>query len=159
MKRPGAGSETAMRPAGASARDSVRVEYDRLELWVAGHLSASESADRAARLHVVALENALYQGEERFLVVEFPDSVWVVPGSTPGIDALGARLHACLGPRRGVVRSTMPTVPFAWRRRVGGFLPLFPIPRLARHVGHFAGSWTEVGPATDADIREFMGGA
>lgn len=144
---------------GGPGGDSARVEDDRLELWIAGRLSASESAERATCLHVVSLENALYQGEERFLLVEFPDSLWVIPSSTPGIDAVGARLHERLAKRHGVVRTSMPTVPFAWRRRIGGFLPLFPIPRLARHVGRLPDGCNRMGPATDADVRELMGGA
>jgi hypothetical protein len=85
------------------------------------------------RLYIVQLENALFQGDEPFYVAELADRIWVMPDGAAGLQPFLAALIPGLAVKNQVFEVAAQTCPFSWHERIAGVLPLFPVPRLARH--------------------------
>lgn len=106
-----------------------------------GMVVATVVVDTLLKLYRVQFENGLFHGEERFAVAVFPGQTWVVPPFTPGLDEFWA---ACLKVSNSFFEVAAPEIPWAWRKRVLGLLPLFPVPRLWIVRGPLPG-WLEDG--------------
>ncbi|MDJ0607784.1 MAG: hypothetical protein QNJ67_02320 [Kiloniellales bacterium] len=136
------------------ARDRLEISGGRARLIVGGRAREEVDCCTIEKLFVVRHEDQLYHGHEPFFVAVFPDRLWVVPEYTPGIDRFMKALAPRLSQEKRVYRALTPPRPFAWRMIILGFLPLFPIPRLAAHPLSSLPRWHESGPYSPAEVEE-----
>lgn len=94
-------------------------------------------------LYVVQQENPLYQGDEPFYALVVGAAVWVIPHFTAGLTELLAAVRPPLERRRGVVSVQDARLPWSWRRRLLGVLPLFPIPSLGSYPLSSLPRWSQ----------------
>ncbi len=136
------------------AKDRLEVSDGTVRLIAGGRTAAEAACEAIDKLFVVVHEDPLFQGDEPFYVAVFADRLWVVPDDTPGIGEFLGALAPALDRGRRVYRAVSPPRPFAWRKRVLGLLPLFPIPRLAAHPLSTIPAWREEGPFAPAEVAE-----
>lgn len=110
--------------------ESLRVDGPTIALIVNGKVLDKANVNDVTRLYVVTLENPIYQGEEPFYALVVGRVVWVIPYFTAGLQALLAAVRPVLERVRGVTQVKGAPLPWAWRKKLLGWLPLFPIPRL-----------------------------
>lgn len=109
-------------------RERLSVEGDTLFIWdSAGHKSEQRLQD-LSRVQVVFLANGLFQGEEPFYILAFEKSVWVIPDDAAGLVELWRAIKPVAQGR--VERVTDAHLPWTWRKRTFGLLPIFPLPRM-----------------------------
>ena len=143
-----------MKSAQGMARDRLEVVDGKARLIVGGRPRDAADCGTIERLVVVRHEDPLFHGDEPFFVAVFPDRLWVVPDCTPGVDRFIKALAPRLSQEKRVYRALTPPRPFGWRKKIMGFLPLFPIPRLAAHPLSSQPHWHESGPYSPAEVEE-----
>ena len=111
-----------------------------------------------ARLYVITQESTLFQGDEPFYVALFRDSLWVIPFFTAGVDEFIRSMGRGSGERAVIFRAVSRPVPFVWRKRLMGFLPVFPVPRLAQHSLSTLPELQGVEPLRRDEAAGMMGG-
>lgn len=142
----------------AMARDRLEVSGGRARLIVGGRRADEADCGAIERLTVVVHEDALFHGDAPFFVAAFPDRLWVIPEGTPGLSEFFRALAPRLTREKRVYRALTPPRPFGWRKKILGFLPLFPIPRLAAHPPSSQPPWHESGPFSPAEVVEVAAG-
>jgi hypothetical protein len=126
----------------------------RASMYVGNRVISTVSVGDADRLIITYRRDPLYQGEEPFFVVSFPDVVWVVPYFAKGIQTfLETTARAAQG-HAGVFRAVAERLPWSWRRRALGFLPVFSEVALATHPLNSIPRWHLEGPINPATAHE-----
>ena len=136
-------------------REQLRVFDNTAEMIVDDLAVSTVAVDDFVKLYIVSYGNSLYHGDEPFYVAICRDRLWVIPYFTPGVDQFLQAVTPRLDHEQAIFKATSPPRPFAWRRRLGGFLPLFPLPRLAEHPLSTLPAWQESGPFRLSEIPEF----
>ncbi len=139
------------------AADHLVLEGRRLQLCdAAGRVRARFELDALERVLVVRLASALLHGDEPFLVLLGGGQALALPLSAAG--ALEQALPALAPPGATLWQAEAETLPSAWRKRVLGALPLFPLPRLALHDARTLPPWPWRGPVALAQLRSMIEG-
>lgn len=136
----------------------LQVCEQRVEMIVGGRVMATANPDEISRLYLVVSDDPLYHGEEPFYVVLFKDFLWVIPYFTLGAESFLRAVLPRLEARRAIFKAVSPAMPVAWRKKLLGALPLFPVPRLAQHPLSPLPDWQERGPLRLSEIPEFAAG-
>ena len=127
--------------------DSIRISGGIAEMLGRRAVVATVAVDTLLKLYRVQFESGLFHGEERFAVAVFPGQTWVVPPFTPGLDEFWRACMSVSMRRDACFEVAALGIPWAWRKRVLGFLPIFPIPRLGILRDGSLPSWLESGIA------------
>ena len=141
------------------ATESVTLTEDKAHILVGDRELGSARLDDARRLYVVRFADGLFHGEEPFFVVLFDEYLWVLPDTVTGLDYFLAALAERLAAPGALYRAESPSGPVAWRRRLAGFLPLFPMPRLGCFPLSTLPAWREEGPLALEELPEIAAGA
>ncbi|MDB4976142.1 MAG: hypothetical protein JWN48_4483 [Myxococcaceae bacterium] len=115
-------------------RDSIVLRGSLAEMLVAGSVRDAIELSDVHHLYVVSLVGLMPTEDETFFVVLLPNRLWVIPDVTDGLQAFLDALVPRLAAEGHVTRLVADNVPVRWRHKIGGFLPLFPLPRLDRHA-------------------------
>jgi hypothetical protein len=148
---------TSARTALPIAADHVVLEGRRLQLCdAAGCVRAGFALDALEQVLVVRLASALVHGDEPFLVLQGAGHALTLPLGAAG--ALEQTLPALAPPGATLWRAEAENLPLAWRKRVLGVLPLFPLPRLALHDASTLPPWPRRGPHALVQLRSMIEG-
>lgn len=109
-------------------RERLSVEGDRLFMWDTAGRKSEQRIQDLSRVQVVTLVNGLFQGEERFYVLSFEKSVWVIPDDAAGLVEMWKAIKPVAQDRAEQI--TDAKLPWSWRKRMFGLLPMFPLPRM-----------------------------
>lgn len=101
------------------------------------------------RLILVRFGAGLLHGEEPFLVVDGGPWLLVAPFLSGGAAAMLAALRRHAPP---LLEAEADMLPWRWRRRLGGWLPLFPLPALAWQPASSLPRWPLRGPRPYDDL-------
>jgi hypothetical protein len=110
--------------------------------------------DEVEKLFIVYKANALYEGGEPFFAILFPETVWIVPAFEADIQYFLERAAFVAQARSGIFRVNIPSLPWAWRRRAFGLLPVFSQVDLGAHPRATIPSWKAEGPLALASAHE-----
>jgi hypothetical protein len=102
--------------------------------------------DEVQQIFIVYRENALFEGEEPFFVVLFPQMVWVIPGFEADIQPFLEKVARIAQTRSGIFRATIASLPRTWRRRAFGLFPVFSEVELGAHPTATVPPWKTEGP-------------
>ena len=140
------------------ARERIQVRDSQAKMIVDEVAVSTVNIEDVARLYVITHENALFHGDEPFYVALFRDSLWVIPFFTPGVDEFIRGVSRGPGERTAIFRAVSRPLPFRWRKRLMGFFPVFPVPRLAQHPLSTLPELQGVEPVRRPEAAGMMGG-
>jgi hypothetical protein len=113
--------------------ERIQVHGKQAKMIINGSITSTVNLEEILSLYVVTQESSLFQGDEVFYVAGFDNFFWVIPYFTSGVDELLKAVASKFLAKATVFRAVSPPLPFAWRRKLLGFCPLFPLPRLSQH--------------------------
>lgn len=122
----------------------MTIQGDTLLLRVGKKVLDQRESHDASALFIVTLENDLYQGEEPFYIVLFDDVAWLVPFFTVGTQNFLKAIKPSVLKKSGVQRVDEFHLPWSWRKRQLGWLPIFPIPRLLACPRNSLPKWSPI---------------
>lgn len=108
------------------------------------------------RLDLVSFSEPLFHGEEPFYLLHLQNYAWIVPYFTPGIGDLLQLLRPRLESEALIYLAECARLPLRLRRRLMGWLPLFPSPRLARYDASALPSWPRNGPFRLSEVPDLL---
>lgn len=132
----------------------LRTQGERIYMQQGTAIRSETVAADIQSLFVVSLENPLFTGDEPFFVAVFSGFLWVIPEDTHGLRDFIQAVAPRLEETRAVYRAVSPPRPWRWRRRVLGFLPLFPTPALGCHPLSSKPDWTVSEPLRPSEVEE-----
>ena len=139
-------------------KEGIHIRENQVEMIVKGVPVSVAKLDDVVKLYLVNQEHPLFHGDEPFYVTEFQEFLWVIPYFTLEVDRFIRIVARKLGNRGAVLRVISPRLPLVWRKLSMGVVPLFPIPRLARHPLTTLPKWRSVEPFSPAEFLHLCEG-
>lgn len=125
------------------------------EMMTGARIVSTARLSELRKLYIAMHESPLYQGDEAIYVAEFPDFLWVIPEFTPGLDRFLQAIAQVFERKSLIYRTVTPPIPRAWRKKLLGFIPLFPVPSLSQQPLSSLPAWQEKGPYHPRELIEF----